>query len=176
MADKPGFEEAALRRIGQQLEPMADAAAGVMGMPPGGTKYSQSEQLETWNYSPIADPRVRVETMLELKALGKTDEEITDALYPKRRQLITTGRPQTAAQIRFAKEMDTLMTKQGEMTGMGLQGQPDQAVGATMPAPTMAPSPTPPAEPVQSFAPEIAPTPAPAPSMLDQPISMSWGG
>ena len=169
MADKPGFEEAALRRIGQQLEPMADAAAGVMGMPPGGTKYSQSEQLETWNYSPIADPRVRVETMLELKALGKTDEEITDALYPKRRQLITTGRPQTAAQIRFAKEMDTLMMKQGEALGMPMP----EASPAPQPEPA---APSMPAEPVQSFAPEIAPTPAPAPSMLDQPISMSWGG
>jgi hypothetical protein len=205
MAGNVGFEEAVLRRIDQMADPMAEAAANMMGMPPGGKKYSQSEIDAEWNWSPMASPQVRVEAMLELKALGKTDEEITDAVYPNRRRLIKTSHPNINEQIKFAKAQNARMAKleaeylatqpaaldapvdttlapeaaraaalgQGQSAndelsqlpsatvrvepGAGLQVQPDQAVGATAPAPMMAP-------PL-----------APEPSLLDQPFS-PFGG
>ncbi len=176
MPDK-GYEDVAIQRINGMLDPMAKAMAQGMGMPPGGQKYSESDELEQWNYSPIADPRVRVEAMLELKQLGKTDEEITDAVYPNRRRLIATGRPQISAQISFAKQMDKKMAKLGaqfgQEQGAGLQAQPFKDVGADFtPAPTMAPSPAPaPAEQPEP----LASAPIQPPSILDQPVS-GFGG
>lgn len=175
MAEAQGFEETVIERINQMVDPMADAAAGLMGMPPGGKRYTQAEIDNEWNFSPLADPKTRAETMLALKQLGKSDEEITDAVYPKRRRLITTGRPKIADQLSFAKAQANRMAKLAVEMGMfpaptdrpaEVQAQPDRAVGGTDPAPTMPPP----------AAPAPVPPVAPAPSPLDAPFMSMMGG
>src|SRR5438045_3615937 len=84
------IEEAALQRIGEQFDAMADAFANEAGLPPGGKRYSTDEQLAEWNYSPIADPVTRAETMAQLLGMGVSVEKITDQIYPNRRRLVTT--------------------------------------------------------------------------------------
>lgn len=176
MADRQGFEEAALARIAQQLDPMADATAGQMGMPPGAKRYTAEDELVQWNYSPIASPQVRVETMIELHAAGKSLEEITDAVYPNRRRLITTGRTRPDEQIAFAKQMASLMQKKAAEQAPTPQPMPvsgtvpmsmDTMPMGTPPAP-MAPAPPAPM-------PAAAPVPVSPPSILDQPLSMMGG-
>jgi hypothetical protein len=194
MADTPGFESAVLSKVLAQIDGMVEATASAMGMPPDGKQYSQREIDDEWNFSPIADPQQRATTMIGLKQSGKTDEEITDTVYPNRRRLVTTGRPKLSDQIAFAqqqsKRMAKMLAEQQQqsmpssldafsaplpdpgplppppmgMMGMGPQAQPVQAVGASMP-------------PAPMMAPSPVPPPAPPPagSMLDQPISMMGG-
>lgn len=177
MADRLGFEEAVLQRIDQMMDPMVDAVAQRLGTPPGAKTYTTDEQLTEWNFSPIADPAQRVEAMLTLKMQGRTDEEITDAIYPNRRRLITTGRPRIDEQVKFAREMNRLMQrKEAERMAQmppalamdaapaaGLQAQPSLGVGDVAPAPMTAPPPAP------------APQPQPQ-SMLDMPAMTMMGG
>lgn len=171
MADTQGFEQAAIDRILAMVDPMSDAAASMMGLPPGGKRYTQQEIDDDWNWSPIADPGQRVQAMLQLRDLGKTDEEITDAIYPKRRRIIETSHPKLADRIAFAKQMDARMQKLSEEMAAQMAPEPSSLA---LPAPT-APEP-------QTAAPVIpepmapAPEPAPQPSLLDQPLSSMWGG
>lgn len=177
MVSRAGFEEAALSRILDGIDGMVDAASSMMGTPPGARTYSTDEQLTEWNFSPIADPAQRVEAMLTLKMQGQSDEQITDAIYPNRRRLITAGRPRVDEQVKFAREMNALMRKKeaerlaqmpppapamDAAPAAGLQAQPSLGVGDIAPAPTTAPP----------------PAPAPAqPSMLDMPaMPMMMGG
>lgn len=181
MVSRAGFEEAALSRILDGIDGMVDAASSMMGTPPGARTYTTDEQLTEWNFSPIADPAQRVEAMLTLKMQGRTDEEITDAIYPNRRRLITTGRPRIDEQVKFAREMNALMRKK-EAERMG---QMPPVAGATAPVSTPATAPnaalTAPATAPMSPAttPPTAPT-APAapaqPSMLDMPAMPMMGG
>lgn len=160
MADK-GFEDLTADGVNALLDPMAEAMAVSMGMPPGGKKYSQQEVDDQWNYSPIANPQVRAETMLQLHQLGVPIEKITDQLYPNRRGLITTSRPKIHDQIQFAKSQDQRMAK------LATESQ-TQMPRMEQPAPA--------SDPVQQPAPEIAPpstsAPTTQPSILDQPFSM----
>lgn len=145
-----GFEQAVIEGINAQVDTLAAAIAGGMGMPPGGKRYTQREQDEEWNFSPIADPRTRLETMAQLLMLGKSTEEITDQIYPKRRKLIETGRPRHEDRQAFARQMKARMAKLA--TEMLEAGPPAQGVP---------PSPTPTA----------APPPASPSSFLDQPLN-----
>ncbi len=164
MPDK-GFEQSALERIGAQLDPMADAMASTMGLPPGGTRYSKDDEALEWNASPIASPDQRVQAMLELKAAGKTNEEITDLVYPNRRRLIMASRPKIADQLAFAKDMAKRMQKAADE--MGMPPSPGELMPPT-PAPMepAAPAPVPPSIPTAQA------DPMTQPSILDQPISV----
>lgn len=123
MAERLGFEEAALQRIGEQFDAMADAFANEAGLPPGGKRYSTDEQLAEWNYSPIADPVTRAETMAHLLGMGVSVEKITDQIYPNRRRLVTTGRTKVEEQIKYAQQMDALHKRKAEeMVAQGPQG------------------------------------------------------
>lgn len=170
MPENQGYEQAALDRIAVQWEPMAEAAANLMGMPPGGKRYSEQEQLEMWNASPIASPEERINTMIQLYGLGKTVEEITDAIYPQRRKIIEASHPSPDRRIRYAQDMVKAMEKQAAGLGMSLPSNEPQAA---LPVP----------EPMQQYGPEASPTAvapfeksAPAPSILDQPINLTMGG
>lgn len=114
MADRAGVEETAINRALDVVDGLITAAPGLMGTPPGAQRYSQDEQLAMWNKSPIADPRQRVDAMLTLKQQGKTNEEITDLIYPERRKLAATGRTRAAEQIQFARDMARLMDQKSQ--------------------------------------------------------------
>lgn len=178
MVDRLGFEEAVLQRIDQTMDPMVDAVAQRLGTPPGAKTYTTDEQLTEWNFSPIADPAQRVEAMLALKAQGQTNEQITDAIYPNRRRLITTGRPRADQQIAFAREMNRLMQKK-EAERMA---QMPPVAGATAPlsTPATAPNAALTAPSTAPIAPATTPPTAPAapaqPSMLDMPAMPMMGG
>lgn len=173
-----GFEDAVSQGVNDLMDVMPKAMATGLGMPPGGKQYTQAEVDAEWNYSPIADPHARVQTMLQMKLLGKTAEEITDMVYPNRRRLITTGRPRVSEQIAFAQQMDRRMAKlMGEYQQQaGIPAQPDTAVGANMPAPMMSPPASPPLPDPGPLPPAPAAASQPVVSMLDQPISMMGGG
>lgn len=173
MANRQGFEDAVLERIGQTIDPMVNAVSSRLGPAPDTKKYTASDQLAEWNYSPIASPQQRVEAMLTMKMQGKSDEEITDFVYPNRRRLITTGRTRADEQIAYAREMARLMERKAQemghppamdaMPGSVPQAQPLPGQGATMPAPQTAPT--------------QAPAPVPQqPSMLDAPAMSMIGG
>ena len=169
MPEQPGFESAVLARIAGQIDPLVDAVAGQMGLPPGGKRYSEKEQLYLWSYSPIASPQVRVETMLSLKQLGKSNEEITDMIYPKRRGLIMTGRPRVQDQIRYSADMDKLMSKKA--TEAGYEPAPPEPTMPAETAPVSLPEVSSPrVAPVEMpLMPEPAPASSGTPSMLDMP-------
>lgn len=168
MPEQKGFEDAAADRVNQLIDPMVEASAGMMGMPSGGKKYTTDEQLMEWNASPIADPQQRLMTMQQLMMQGKTDEEITDMVYPGRRRLQTMNRTKIDEQVKFAREMRTLMDKKAaELTA---------PQSAQMDAPAMLPESVSQLPPAPSVAtPQPSPAPQPAPSMLDMPLSMMGG-
>lgn len=172
MAQDKGFEQAVIDRVNAQLEPMAEAAAQAMGMPPGGQKYSEKDQLALWCFSPISSPEERVSTMLQLKALGQTDEQITDAIYPERRKIIQAHHPSISKQIAYARQMDNLMEKQGQAFAAEIKQQGSPLMQPAAPLPEPAPAPTP--QPMMPTPEPVAPT-APAPSVLDTPLSMIGG-
>lgn len=106
-----GFEDAVLDRILSMVDPMVDGMAGTMGMPPGAKKYSQREIDELWNASPIADPDQRARTMFDLYHQGVPIGEITDQVYPNRRKVIETSRPNPDERIQFAQQQDRRMAR-----------------------------------------------------------------
>lgn len=185
MAEKLGFEQAVLDRISQMVDPMADAMADAMGLPPAAKKYSEREQLEMWNYSPEPSPQKRVEWMLSLKMQGQSNEQITDAVYPNRRTLVTSGRPNVTEQIKFAKEMRKLMERKATEAGMQMPTDPGTsadsfAVEMPMPEampidPMSAPTPMDAAMPMGMPEP-AAPQQPSVPSPLDMPISSLGAG
>lgn len=177
MAESAGFEEAALQRILGSVDSMAEATAGQMGMPPGAKRYSEAEQLAEWNYSPIASPQARVEAMIELHMAGKSLEEITDAVYPNRRRLITTGRTRPDEQIAFAKQMANLMQKKAAEQAPPPQNMPvSGSVPMSMDTMPMGTTPAPMAPAQPASMPAAAPSPVSPPSILDQPMSSMLGG
>lgn len=151
MADRRGYEDAVIERISAQVDPLAEAMADAMGLPPGGKTYTQDDIDAEWSFSPLASPEERVTAMLQLKQLGKTDEEITDLVYPNRRRLVEASHPGPAERIKFAKAQDARMQK----------------LAAAMTPPPVEPMPPP--------APMTAPAPA-APSILDRPLNLAMGG
>lgn len=163
MPPRRGYEEEVLTRIDGMLDPLSEATADMMGLPPGGKRYTQAEIDAEWNFSPIGDPQVRAETMLQLKQLGKTNEEITDQVYPNRRRLITTSRPLVSDQIAFAKGQARRLEK------MRAEQAPPPPSPLDQQAP---PDPPMPAAPVPE--PQMAQS-AP-PSMLDQPAMLPGMG
>jgi hypothetical protein len=156
-----GFEQAVIDGIIGQLPTLATSVAQQMGTPPGAKRYSQQEQDEQWNFSPIADPRTRAETMIQLKALGKSNEEITDAIYPNRRRLVETGRPDHTERIRFARQMKARMAR---LATEMLEARPQAQETSLSPIPT---APSLPSVPQMG-----APPASPSPSALDQPANL----
>jgi hypothetical protein len=125
-----GFEEAVLERILGQVDAMVDGMAGTMGTPPGAQKYSQREQEEMWNASPVADPEQRAQQMMQMYQQGiaaGTDpkalvEQITDQVYPNRRKLIESGRPRIDDQITYAKQMERQLARRARDQGVHIPG------------------------------------------------------
>jgi hypothetical protein len=99
------FEEQALQRILGQMDPMIDAFAQRLGMPPGSKRYTTAEQVSQWTYTPYPDPQERMNKALELHLAGKTPEEIDDELYPNKRRVIEAGRTRPDERISYAREM-----------------------------------------------------------------------
>jgi hypothetical protein len=131
MADTDiGFEQAVINGIVQDMDAMSEAMGHGMGMPPGGKHYSQREQDEMYNASPIADPTERAQTMTRLYQEGivaGTDpqalvEQITDQVYPDRRRLIESGRPDPRDQIAYAKQMERQLARQARDQGVHIPG------------------------------------------------------
>lgn len=177
MADEIGVEQAALDRIMADWDAMAEATASRMGMPPGGKRYTEQEQLEMWNYSPIATPGERVTAMVQLYSLGKTVEEITDAIYPKRRQAIETSHPNPKRRVAYARDMVKAMERQAAQLGMQI---PSPDAPAALPVPPLA-APMLPTAPVAGPEPPMMPAPVgasqpAAASPLDVPFNSLVGG
>lgn len=181
MADSPGFEEEVLSRIEAQLDPMSEAAAVLMGMPPGGKTYTKQDQLALWNSSPYATPQARVEAMLTMKDQGMSDEDITNRVYPERFGLIKMSRPKVQDQIRFAADMRKQMEQEAAKAGMPPLPETGQSFGTAvtqMPSGVATPMTDPMAPSPVAPMPQPAPMAAPAapPSMLDQPVGSLLGG
>lgn len=173
MPEQKGYEEAVISAINSQMDAMINGVAGTMGLPPGAKRYTRQEQIDEWNYSPIADAQERMNKALELHMLGKTPEEITDELYPNVRRLIQTGRTRPDEQIAFAREMRKTAGWPDEVLPLDDTGLPlEMQVGMAQPQqqqPMMQPAPA----PMPAPAPPPAPMPMPAsPSMQQQPPPM----
>jgi hypothetical protein len=163
VAEDKGFEQNVIDGIVQGLDMFADALGQSMGMPPGAQKYSQREQDEMWNFSPIASPDERAQQMMALYQQGMSVEEITDQIYPNRRKLIESGRPKIEDRIKFAKQMDRRMAKlasQYQETAGGETGAPSAPVDAAD-APAPADGVTTPAGAPPPGGPPMQATPAP---------------
>ena len=125
MADQIGFEQAVIDGILQDLDPLSEALGQSMGMPPGAQKYSDREIDELWNASPIADPEQRAQQMMAMYQQGIASgadpkalvEQITDQVYPKRRQVIETSHAKPDDQIKFAKQQERRMARQARDLG-----------------------------------------------------------
>lgn len=122
MANDIGFEQAVQDRILDMTDAMVDAAGGLMGMPPGGKRYTPTEQAEMWNASPIADPEQRARQMLQLYQQGVPIGDITDQIYPNRRKLIETGRPNLPEQQKFSDQMERQMARLARDSGHHIPG------------------------------------------------------
>lgn len=162
--DDQGFEAMALDRIASQANGLIDGIAARMGMPPGAKKYTREEERREWTHTPYPDPQERMSKALEMHLQGATSEEITDALYPNLRKLITTSRPNVPEQIAFAKQMRSHVgwpEQVPSFDGLGTGFAPDQPAAPPMAEP-VAPEPPPLPEPAM---PEVQP-PTPAGGLM----------
>lgn len=112
------FADLFVQKIVNEYKAFGDALGQQLGGTSDTQRYSDADQLKMWNSSPIADPAQRAQAMYDLYQQGVQPEAIIDQIYPERRKLITAGRPDLAAQIKYAEQMDRLMARQARDQGV----------------------------------------------------------